>query len=149
MVTGFGATPTPVEVSELPTALMTGLVVGQENPLTMISANKLWEVQSHIAMTGHMQSVLAVFVNEEAWQSLSEEQRTAITKVLDDEAKESLRLATESEAKLVEELKGHGMTFTTVDNGLDIDTFRDAVLKQIRADFPSYGSYIEQIAAVQ
>ena len=30
MVKGFGATPTPVEVSELPTALMTGLVVGQE-----------------------------------------------------------------------------------------------------------------------
>ena len=149
MVKGFGATPTPVEVAELPTALMTGLVVGQENPLTMISANKLWEVQSHIAMTGHMQSVLAVFVNEEVWQGLSEEQRAAITKVLDDEAKESLRLATESEAKLVEELKGHGMTFTTVDNGLDIDAFRDAVLKQIRADFPSYGTYIEQIAAVE
>ncbi len=149
MVKGFGATPTPVEVAELPTALMTGLVVGQENPLTMISANKLWEVQSHIAMTGHMQSVLAVFVNEEVWQSLSEEQRTEITKVLDDEAKESLKMATESEAKLVEELKGHGMTFTTVDNGLEIDAFRDAVLKQIRADFPSYGSYIEQIAAVQ
>ena len=145
----FGATPTPVEVAELPTALMTGLVVGQENPLTMISANKLWEVQSHIAMTGHMQSVLAVFVNEEVWQGLSEEQRAAITKVLDDEAKESLRLATESEAKLVEELKGHGMTFTTVDNGLDIDAFRDAVLKQIRADFPAYGPYIEQIAAVE
>lgn len=149
MVKGFGATPTPVEVAELPTALMTGLVVGQENPLTMISANKLWEVQSHIAMTGHMQSVLAVFVNEEVWQSLGEEQRAAITKVLDDEAKVSLRMATESEAKLVEELTGHGMTFTTVDNGLNIEAFREAVLKQIRADFPAYGPYIEQIAAVQ
>lgn len=149
MVKGFGATPTPVEVAELPTALMTGLVVGQENPLTMISANKLYEVQSHVAMTGHMQSVLAVFVNEEAWQALTDEQRATITRVLDEKAQESLRMATESEAKLVEELKGHGMTFTTVDNGLDLDAFRESVLKQIRADFPGYETYIEQIAAVQ
>ena len=33
MLTGMGAVATPVEVSELATALATGLVVGQENPL--------------------------------------------------------------------------------------------------------------------
>ncbi|HEX5935371.1 MAG TPA: TRAP transporter substrate-binding protein, partial [Pseudorhizobium sp.] len=54
MVKGFGAIPTPVEVAELPTALMTGVVVGQENPLTMIASNNLNEVQSHLSMTGHM-----------------------------------------------------------------------------------------------
>jgi tripartite ATP-independent transporter DctP family solute receptor len=149
MVKGFGATPTPVEVAELPTALMTGLVVGQENPLTMISANKLYEVQSHVAMTGHMQSILAVFVNEDAWQGLSEEHRQAITEVLDQKAEESLAWATESEAALVEELKGHGMTVITEQDGLDIAAFKEAVLKQIRADFPSYEPYIEQIAAVK
>jgi tripartite ATP-independent transporter DctP family solute receptor len=149
MVKGFGATPTPVEVSELPTALMTGLVVGQENPLTMISANKLYEVQDHVAMTGHMQSVLAVFVNEEAWQGLTEEQRAAITEVLDTKAEESLQWAQESEAQLVEELKGHGMTFITADNGLDIDAFRTKVLAQINADFPNFTPYIDQIMAVE
>ncbi|MCT7377151.1 TRAP transporter substrate-binding protein [Chelativorans salis] len=149
MVKGFGATPTPVEVSELPTALMTGLVVGQENPLTMISANKLYEVQSHVAMTGHMQSILAVFVNEEAWQGLSEEHRAAITEVLDQKAEESLQWATESEAELMEELEGHGMTIITEEDGLDIPAFREAVLEQIRTDFPNYEPYIEQIAAVE
>lgn len=149
MVTGFGAIPTPVEVSELPTALMTGLVVGQENPLTMISANKLYEVQSHVAMTGHMQSVLAVFVNDAAWQGLTEEQRTSITEVLDKKADESLQWATESEQALIEELTGLGMTFTTVENGLDIEAFRTKVLAQINADFPNYTPYIEQIMAVE
>ncbi len=149
MVKGFGAIPTPVEVAELPTALMTGLVVGQENPLTMINANKLYEVQSHIAMTAHMQSVLAVFVNEEVWQGLSDEQRQAITEVLDRKAQESLQWATESEAQLVEELRGHGMTVITEAEGLDIDAFREGVLAQIRTDFPDYSAYIEQIAAVE
>ncbi|WP_274427428.1 TRAP transporter substrate-binding protein [Chelativorans sp. YIM 93263] len=149
MVKGFGATPTPVEVSELPTALMTGLVVGQENPLTMINANKLYEVQSHVAMTGHMQSILAVFVNEEAWQGLSQEHRDAITEVLDKKAHESLQWATESEAELVETLEGHGMTVITEEDGLDLNAFSDRVLEQIRTDFPSYEPYIEQIGQLQ
>lgn len=149
MIKGMGATPTPVEVSELPTALMTGLVVGQENPLTMISANSLHEVQSHVAMTGHMQSVLAIFVNEKAWQGLSEENRATITEVLDAKAAQSLQWAQESEAELIAELEGKGMTFATVDNGLDLDGFRDSVLPQITEDFPEYADFIAQIAAIK
>lgn len=149
MVTGFGATPTPVEVAELPTALMTGLVVGQENPLTMITSNSLYEVQSHVAMTGHMQSVLAVFINEDVWQGLSEENRTQITQVLDAKAEESLVWAQESEAELVAELTEKGMTVVTEEDGLDIDAFRERVLAQINGDFPSYQPYIAQIMAIE
>ena len=149
MVKGFGAIPTPVEVAELPTALMTGVVVGQENPLTMIASNNLNEVQSHISMTGHMRAVLAVFVNEEVWQGLTEEQRAAITKVLDDEAKKSLQMAQEAEAKLVEELKGRGMTIITEADGLDVAAFREKVGAQIAQDFPNFTPLIEQIQAVK
>lgn len=149
MVKGFGAIPTPVEVAELPTALMTGVVVGQENPLTMITSNNLNEVQSHLSMTGHMRAVLAVFVNEEVWQGLTEEQRTAISKVLDDEAVKSLQMATESEAKLVEDLKGRGMTVITEADGLDIAAFRDKVSAQIKLDFPNFEPLIAQIEAVK
>ncbi|MBL0934685.1 MAG: TRAP transporter substrate-binding protein [Rhizobiaceae bacterium] len=149
MVKGFGAIPTPVEVAELPTALMTGVVVGQENPLTMIASNNLNEVQSHLAMTGHMRAVLAVFVNEEIWQGLTEEQRAAITKVLDDEAEKSLQMATDSEAELVEELKGRGMTVVTEAEGLDIEAFRTKVSAQIAQDFPNFAELIDQIEAVE
>lgn len=149
MVTGFGATPTPVEVAELPTALMTGLVVGQENPLTMITSNSLHEVQSHVAMTGHMQSVLAVFINESVWKGLSEENRAQITEVLEAKAEESLVWAQESEAELVAELTEKGMTVVTEEDGLDIAAFRERVLAQINGDFPSYQPYIEQIMAIE
>ncbi len=70
MLTGMGAIATPVEVSELATALATGLVVGQENPLPNILNLKLFEVQKFVMMTGHMQSVLSVFVNERIWQGI-------------------------------------------------------------------------------
>ncbi len=149
MVKGFGAIPTPVEVAELPTALMTGVVVGQENPLTMIASNNLNEVQTHLSMTGHMRAVLAVFINEEIWQGLTEAQRTAITKVLDDEAKKSLQMATESEVKLVADLKGRGMTVLTEADGLDVAAFREKVSAQIKEDFPAFDPLLAQIAAVK
>src|SRR3954447_25219629 len=70
MLTGMGAVATPVEVSELATALATGLVVGQENPLPNIYNLKLYEVQKYVMMTGHMQSILSVFINEGVYQKL-------------------------------------------------------------------------------
>lgn len=149
MVKGFGAIPTPVEVAELPTALMTGVVVGQENPLTMIASNNLNEVQSHLAMTGHMRAVLAVFVNEEVWQGLGEEQRAAITKVLDEKAVESLQWAIEGEAQLVEELKKRGMTIITEADGLDLEAFRTKVNAQVSQDFPAFAPLVEQISAIK
>ena len=147
MVTGFGAIPTPIEVSELPTALMTGVVVGQENPLTMINANRLYEVQSHISLTGHMQSILAVFINEDDWQEIGAEDQALITAALDEMAWQSLAWAQESEQMLIAEIGSHDVTFTTVDNGLDLEAFRTAVLAQVNEDFPSFARYIEMINA--
>ncbi|EHA13697.1 TRAP transporter substrate-binding protein [Halomonas sp. HAL1] len=149
MVNGFGADPTPVEVSELPTSLMTGLVVGQENPLTMLMSNSLYEVQSHVSMTGHMHSILAVFINEDTWQSLDEGHQETITRILEEKAQESLQWAQEREASLVEELTEKGMTFITEENGLELEAFREQVLAQINEDYPNFQPYIEQIAEIE
>ena len=149
MVRGFGAVPTPVEVAELPTALMTGVVVGQENPLTMINANKLFEVQSHVSLTGHMLSVLAVFANERAWQRLPAAEREGITAALAQKAGESLAWAEAADAELVQELGRRGMTVITPAEGLDNDAFRNAVLAQIRRDYPAWTPLIERIGQVQ
>lgn len=149
MVTGFGAIPTPVEVSELPTALMTGMVVGQENPLTMINSNRLYEVQTHVMLTAHMQNVLPVFINESIWQQISEDDQQAILAALDELTQETLRMAQESEQELIETLQGHGMTFITADDGLQIDVFRERVIEQVNQDFPTWPAYMERIGTVQ
>lgn len=149
MVSGMGAIPTPVEVSELPTALMTGMVVGQENPLTMINANRLYEVQTHVMMTSHMQNVLPVFVNEGVWQGIDAADQEAILAALDELAQETLAMAEESQAELVATLEGHGMTFITEADGLEIEAFREGVIAQVNQDFPSWPPYMERIGAIQ
>lgn len=149
MVTGMGAIPTPVEVAELPTALMTGMVIGQENPLTMINANRLYEVQTHVMLTGHMQNVLPVFINETFWQSLSDEDRALIMEVASEVGEETLALGLEAENELIDELTGKGMTFITEADGLQVDAFRESVVAQVNADFPDWGPLMERIAAVE
>ncbi len=149
MIRGMGAIPTPVEVSELPTALMTGMVIGQENPLTMINANKLYEVQTHVMLTGHMQNVLPVFINERVWNSIQEQDRTAILKALDDLAQETLKMAQKAEEELIGELKKKGMTFVTEKDGLKIDEFRQRVSAEVNKDFPTWKAYMDRIGAIK
>ncbi len=149
MIRGFGAIPTPVEVSELPTALMTGLVIGQENPLTMINANKLYEVQSHVMLTGHMQNVLPVFINDKSWQQVGEKDRTAILQALEGLAQESLRIAQKAEQDLIGELTKKGMKFITVKDGLKLDEFRQRVTAEVNKDFPAWKPYMVRISAIK
>ncbi len=149
MVKGFGAVPPPVEVAELPTALRTGLVVGQENPLTMISANKLFEVQSHVSMTGHMISLLAVFANDRAWQRLPADERAAVTEALREKGRESFDWARADEERLVGELQRQGMTIITEANGLNQAAFRTAVRAQGNQDFPAWAGLIARIGEIR
>ena len=149
MLTGMGAVATPVEVSELATALATGLVVGQENPLPNIFNLKLYEVQKFVMLTGHMQSVLAVFVNERIWQGVPAGDRKIIEDTMMEVGAKTLAWDRETIAKYRKDLEAKGMTFVEAKDGLDIEAFRKAVLAQVDKDFPDWKGLIAQIQAVK
>lgn len=149
MIKGMGAIPTPVEISEIMPALMTGLVDGQENPLNNIIARKMWEANKYVMMTSHMESVLAVFVNEDAWNSIPEADRALMQEAFDEMALRSLQWASDAEAGEIQVLKDNGVTIIDASSGLDLAAFREAVGKQILADYPNWAPYLEQLDAVQ
>jgi len=149
MITGMGAVATPVEVSELATALATGLVVGQENPLPNIYNLKLYEVQKYVMMTNHMQSVLSVFVNEKVWQSISAGDRKIIEDTLAEVGARTLEWDAQTAAKYRADLEAKGMVFIEAKDGLDLPAFQKAVLGQVNKDFPEWTNYIQQIQAVK
>ncbi len=149
MLTGMGAIATPVEVSELATALATGLVVGQENPLPNIFNLKLYEVQKYVMLTGHMQSVLSTFVNERVWQGIPAADRKIIEDTMAEVGAKTVAWDKESSDRYRKELEGKGMTFVEEKDGLDVAAFRKAVLEQIAKDFPDWTGYIAQIQAVK
>jgi TRAP-type C4-dicarboxylate transport system substrate-binding protein len=145
----MGAVATPVEVSELATALATGLVVGQENPLPNIYTLKLYEVQKYVMMTNHMQSVLAVFINEKAYQSIPAADRKIMEDTMIEVGLKTLDWDRETSAKYRKDLEAKGMIFVEEKDGLDVNAFRTAVLAQVNKDFPDWSGYIEQIRAVK
>jgi TRAP-type C4-dicarboxylate transport system substrate-binding protein len=145
----MGAVATPVEVSELATALATGLVVGQENPLPNIFNLKLFEVQKYVMMTGHMQSVLSVFVNEKIWQTIPAADRKIMEDTMFEVGQKTLAWDRDSSDKYRKDLEAKGMIFVTDKDGLNLDAFRKAVLAQIGKDFPEWDALIKQIQSVQ
>ena len=149
MLTGMGAVATPVEVSELATALATGLVVGQENPLPNIFNLKLYEVQKYVMLTGHMQSILSVFVNEGVWQKIPAADRKILESTMIEVGRKTLDWDRDTSAKYRKDLEGRGMVFVEQKDGLDVEGFRKSVLAQVNKDFPEWGKYIEQIRAVK
>jgi tripartite ATP-independent transporter DctP family solute receptor len=149
MITGMGAVATPVEVSELATALATGLVVGQENPLPNIYNLKLYEVQKYVMMTSHMQSVLCVFVNEKIWQSIPASDRKIMEDTMAEVGRKTLDWDRDTAAKYRKDLEAKGMLFVEQKDGLDLDGFQKAVLAQVGKDFPEWKDYITEIRAVK
>lgn len=149
MLTGMGAVATPVEVSELATALATGLVVGQENPLPNIFNLKLFEVQKFVMMTDHMQSVLSVFVNEKIWQGIPAADRKILEDTMMEVGNKTLDWDRDTVAKYRKDLEARGMTFVEAKDGLNVEAFRSAVLAQVHKDFPEWTKLIEQIRAVK
>ncbi len=149
MLGGMGAIPTPVEITELMTALSTGLVDGQENPLNNIIAQRFYEVQPYIMMTSHMESVLCLFINERVWQRLSDADRKAFEEATAEMGQRSLRWAEESVAKDQDFLRSKGVTIIAEKDGLDMKAFRSAVGAQLAKDFPNWTGYIQRIQAIQ
>ena len=149
MLTGMGAVATPVEVSELATALATGLVVGQENPLPNIFNLKLFEVQKYVMLTGHMQSILSVFINEGVYQKIPAADRAIMERTMIEVGQKTLDWDRETSTKYQKDLEAKGMIFIDAKDGLDVEGFRKSVLAQVNKDFPDWGKYIAQIQAVK
>lgn len=118
----LGASPTPVDFGELYSALETGIVDGQENPLETIVAGGFMEVQSNISLTNHMFKPAFITVNNEFFESLTDEEQ----KIFMEASKEANQLAAEQlqaeEEQMISDLKDEGVTITEP----NIDAFREA-----------------------
>lgn len=128
---GLGASPTPMAMPELFTALQQGTVDGQENPITVIVAANLYEVQDQLSLTGHVYSPAIVLGSPVLIDGLSEEERAWF-----DEAAQASTEATRAEVSRLEEegvafLEENGMTVT---DNVDPEPFQSAV-ESVHASF--------------
>jgi tripartite ATP-independent transporter DctP family solute receptor len=121
-----GANTAPIAFAEVYLALQNGTVDAQENPLTTIEAKKFYEVQTNIALTGHIVDHLNTVVSKSRWASLSDEDKAIFTEVMQEAAARATEKIEAREAELVAFFKDKGINVTEVDK----PTFENAVLEK-------------------
>ena len=72
VVEAVGASATPIAWAELYTSLKTGVVDGQENPISGVKLGSLDEVQSFMTLDGHIWSENYLIINDAFFTSLPE-----------------------------------------------------------------------------
>lgn len=74
----LGANPTPVAFGEIYTALQTGAIDGQDNPLPTDKAAKFYEVTNQIVLTSHLVDAVFLSMASSTWAKLSDAQKAKV-----------------------------------------------------------------------
>lgn len=119
----LGAAPTPMSFSEVYTALSTGAVDGQDNPLPTVVDAKFYEVTNQIVLTSHLVDLNYIAMSAEVFNGLTEEQQKIVQDAADAAAEAGRQAQLQKEEDLVSFLKEQGMEIYEPNKA----AFRDAV----------------------
>ena len=112
----MGIIPTPMAFTEVFTALQQGTVDGQENPVSVITAAKLDQVQKYMTLTGHVYSPALILMSKAQWDKLSDADKQAFLEAAKEAVKANRARIDDDERKAVADLRSKGMVIVeTVD----------------------------------
>jgi len=111
----FGASPTSINFSETYSALQTRLVDGEENPLAVIDAAKLYEVQKYLSVTNHMWDGFWLLANRGALEALPKDAQEIVQREFNRSALEQRADVAHLNATLEGSLQQKGLEFIATD----------------------------------
>jgi tripartite ATP-independent transporter DctP family solute receptor len=133
----LGAIPSPIPVNEVFSALQTGVVDAQENPIASIYDKKMWEVQKYINMTNHILD-FTYFIMSKRWlDNLDEDSRKMVKGIVTDSLVEAEKYVDTMADNLLQDMINRGMT--AVDT--DLESFRQKsrpTINQIQTEWQSW-----------
>ena len=116
----LGANPVPVAYAEVYTALQTGAIDGQDNPLPNVQNMKFYEVMKQIVLTSHLIGFDLLTISLDTWNKLSPEQQEKVQKAADDAIAWSTEQHLNREAELAAFFEGEGLKLYKP----DVEAFR-------------------------
>jgi TRAP-type transport system periplasmic protein len=123
----LGANPLPVAFTEIYTALQSGAVDGQDNPLPTVRDSKFFEVTKQIVLTSHLVDQNYIALSKKVWDRFTPAQQAVVQKAADDAAESGRKKQLALEAELEGFFKEKGLKVYTP----DIEAFR----KKVQADY--------------
>ncbi|WP_164659120.1 TRAP transporter substrate-binding protein DctP [Tropicibacter sp. Alg240-R139] len=122
----LGASPTPLAFTEVYTALSTGAVDGQDNPLPTVVDKKFYEVTKQIALTSHLVDLNYIAFSKETWDALAPEHQLIVQRAADAAAAYGRLKQLDQENSLAEFVRSQGVEIYTP----DLAAFRTHVQSQ-------------------
>lgn len=119
----LGANPTPLAFTEVYTALQTGSVDGQDNPLPTVVDSKFYEVTNQIALTSHLVDLNYVAMSKEAFDALTPAQQETVVEAAKAAADSGRQAQLAKEDELVAYLEEQGLEIYEP----DVAAFREHV----------------------
>jgi tripartite ATP-independent transporter DctP family solute receptor len=114
MFKAYGASPSPMELKEVFVALQTGVMDGQENPLTQIYSQKFQEVQKYLSLTGHVYTP-AYLTAGASWSRLPADVQKILTDTAVAVEPDILKLAAKLDGELIGKMKTSGIKVNEAD----------------------------------
>lgn len=122
----LGASPTTMSFSEVFTALQTGTVDGQENPMSLISSSRFYDAQKHMTIWNYSYDAIVLATGSVFWNGLSDTDKTMFR----DAARKAMAfertVVQEEDESLPAKLAEAGMEVTTL-SAEQIKVFQDAL----------------------
>lgn len=139
----LGVNTVPMAWTEALTALQQKTIQGQENPVNVIHAYKLWESQKYVTMTRHAYASAIITMSLDKFKSLPAD----VQKIFIDSAQEAAeyerKWVADNEERQMAELEQNGMEIVKEP---DLKSFRTAV-KSVYDKYPEYSEYLSRIEA--
>lgn len=139
----LGVNAVPMAWTETLTALQQGTIEGQENPVNVIHAFKLWESQKYVTMTRHAYAAAIFTMSKRLFDKLP----TDVQKVMQDSAQEAAVYervwVADNEARQMADLKKNGMEII---EDPDIESFKSGV-QSVYDKYPAFAEDLKKIQA--
>ncbi len=123
MFNGLGANAVPMPVNELYNALETKAMDAQENPFTVVMAQKFFDVQKYLSTTGHAYDAQVLIASKKFWDKLSEADR----KLLQEAAREATLFQRQTSRELNNKAREE-----LIKAGMQINDISDAERQRMR-----------------
>jgi tripartite ATP-independent transporter DctP family solute receptor len=123
--TALGANPTPMAFTEVYTALQTGAIDGQDNPLPTDKDAKFYEVTKQIVLTSHLVDLNYLAISKKKFDSLTPDQQAKLQVAADNASEWGRNRQLKLEDELAAFFKDKGLQVYTP----NVDAFRARVQK--------------------
>ncbi|MGD9136143.1 MAG: DctP family TRAP transporter solute-binding subunit [Desulfobacterales bacterium] len=144
----LGAQAVPMSWGEVYTSLQTGVIDGQENPVAIVSAFKLSEVQKYLSLTGHFYSPAPLSMSLKKFKALDAQHQEALLDAALKAAAYERKLIRDNEAKQLASLKEQGMVVSEVNKSVFVEAMAP-VYDQFGKKYPGWQAVLEKIRAAQ